>query len=149
MKTPVLILTIAMIAAGVIMIVNKPDPPVKRSRVAQPQKKSSLPLTTIEWTDTSYNMGKIVDGDQIEIVYTFKNTGKELLVFSNIQASCGCTIPEKPEKPILPGNTGTIKAVFNSKGRVGSNHKVLTAFANTNPGYQELVFDVEVTPSKQ
>lgn len=148
MKTPVFILAIAILAAGALMMVNKPTPPVKKIRVSKSNPPSNLPLTTIEWTDTSYNMGKIVDGEQVEIIYTFKNTGKEVLVFSSIQASCGCTIPEKPEKPILPGNTGTIKAVFNSKGRAGTNHKVLTAFANINGGYQELAFDVEVMPSK-
>ncbi len=149
MKTPVLILSIAIIAAGAIIMINKPEPPQKRISVIQTPAAKKLPTTTIEWNDTSYNMGKIIDGEQVEIVYTFKNTGKEVLVFSNIQASCGCTIPEKPEKPILPGNSGTIKAIFNSKGRIGSNHKVLTAYANIDGGSQELAFDVEVTPAKQ
>lgn len=149
MKTPVLILSIAIVAAGAIIMTNKPNPPARKTRLSQSIAAMNRPLTTVEWTDTSYNLGKIIYGEQVEVVYSFKNTGKEALVFSSIQASCGCTVPEKPEKPILPGNTGTIKAIFNSKGRVGSNHKALTAFANVERGYQELVFDVEVTPSKK
>lgn len=151
MKTPVIILALSIIAAGSIITLNKPEPPARRARIAQKatQPKSNLPSTTIEWKDTIFNAGTLVDGEQLEVVFSFKNTGSELLVFSDIKASCGCTIPEKPEKPILPGSGGIIKAIFNSKGRTGSNHKVLTAFANTKEGSQQLIFDVEVVNSKK
>ena len=66
------------------------------------------------------------------------------MVFSNVEASCGCTIAEKPELPIAPGKQGTIKATFNSSGRVGSNHKTLTAYLNTKEGTHPLTFDVNV-----
>lgn len=148
MKTPVLILLFSIIAAGAIIVLNKPTPPAKRTRlgnkVASTPAKSNLPVTTIEWKDTILNMGKINDGALLEVLYNFKNTGSEPLVFIDIKASCGCTIPEKPEKPVLPGDTGTIKAIFDSKGRLGTNHKVLTAYINTKEAIQQLVFDVEV-----
>lgn len=148
MKVPLLTLTIAVLAAGVTTIISKPDPPKKRNKNINYQKINTLPLTSIEWKDTSYYLGKVTDGAKVEILYTFKNTGNAVLIFNNIQASCGCTIPEKPEKAILPGDTGTIKAMFNSKGRIGTNHKVLTAYANIERGYQELIFDVEVEAVK-
>jgi hypothetical protein len=151
MKTPVIILALSIIAAGAIITVNKPEPLAKKARISNKPTppKSNLPSTTIEWKDTLFNAGTIVDGEELEVVYSFKNTGSEVLVFSDIKASCGCTIPEKPEKPILPGSPGIIKALFNSKGRIGSNHKVLTAFANTKEGSQQLIFDVEVVNSKK
>jgi hypothetical protein len=151
MKTPVIILALSIIAAGAIITVNKPEPLAKKARISNKPTppKSNLPSTTIEWKDTLFNAGTIVDGEELEVVYSFKNTGSEVLVFSDIKASCGCTIPEKPEKPILPGSSGIIKALFNSKGRIGSNHKVLTAFANTKEGSQQLIFDVEVVNSKK
>ena len=54
-----------------------------------------------------------------------------MLIIKNVTASCGCTIPEKPEEPIAPGNTGKIKATFDSRGRAGMNQKVITVVANT------------------
>lgn len=151
MKTPVIILALSIIAAGAIITLNKPEPPARRARIGNKATppRSNLPSTTIDWKDTLFNAGTIVDGEQLEVIYSFENTGSEVLVFSDVKASCGCTIPEKPEKPILPGNGGIIKAIFNSKGRLGSNHKILTAFANTKEGAQQLIFDVEVVNSKK
>ena len=40
------------------------------------------------------------------------------LVVTDANASCGCTVPEKPEKPILPGEMGFIKIVFDIIGRI-------------------------------
>ena len=42
------------------------------------------------------------------------------------RASCGCTVPEKPEKPFAPGEEGVIKAKFDSHGTsIGRNKKIL------------------------
>jgi hypothetical protein len=46
---------------------------------------------------------KIKEGEIVEVTYRFKNTGNMPLVVDNVSASCGCTVPEKPEEPIMPG----------------------------------------------
>ena len=89
-----------------------------------------------------------MEGTVVNVQFKFKNTGDKMLIVSDVAASCGCTVPEKPEKPIAPGADGIIKATFDSKGRMGSNHKVLTAIVNTENRTQQLVFNVEVVPSK-
>ncbi len=106
----------------------------------------SANLTTIEWLDTQeLNMGKMKEGMDLEVAFRFKNTGDKPLVISNVTAQCGCTIPETPKEPFLPGQTGTIKAKFNSAGRGGSvNTKEVYVDANLNPGRTVLVFKVEV-----
>ena len=50
-------------------------------------------------------------------------------------ASCGCTIPNKPEEPILPGEVGELDVIFKPKqGQVGSPvTKKITVVANTEP----------------
>jgi hypothetical protein len=72
------------------------------------------------------------------------NTGSKPLVIKNVQATCGCTVPEIPKEPVMPGKSGYIKAVFDSKGRAGENHKSITVFANTTPGEHKLDFSVNV-----
>lgn len=47
--------------------------------------------------------GKISKGSNGERVFIFTNTGTQPLIIKNIQSSCGCTVPKKPEKPIMPG----------------------------------------------
>jgi hypothetical protein len=89
-----------------------------------------------------------MEGTVVNVQFRFKNTGNKMLVITDVAASCGCTVPEKPEKPIAPGAEGVIKATFDSKNRIGTNHKVITVILNTENRTQQLVFDVEVIPSK-
>ena len=81
---------------------------------------------------------------RLNVEFEFTNTGTEMLIIKNVTASCGCTIPEKPEEPIAPGNTGKIKATFDSRGRAGMNQKVITVVANTKETIHTLIFDVDV-----
>ena len=101
-------------------------------------------FTSIEWIDKiEQTLPKIKEGDVIEITYRFRNTGTKPLVISDVTATCGCTVPEKPKEPILPGNEGLIKAKFDSHGKPGPNTKTLTVLANTN-GDKILSFSVDV-----
>lgn len=101
-------------------------------------------LTTIQWLDSIRHMGSVKSGEKVQIAYRFKNTGDKQLVVSNVVVSCGCTVAEKPERPIAPGEEGVIKAEFNSAGRIGSNHKTITVHTNTPGEVTSLLFDVDV-----
>ncbi len=107
----------------------------------------STAVTSIQWLDSTHReLGKIKLGEKVEVAYRFKNTGNKNLVIEDVQAQCGCTVPEKPEKPIAPGEEGVIKAVFNSEGRgAGTVRKGVTVRANTSEKSHELSFGVEVT----
>jgi len=102
-------------------------------------------LTKVEWLDgMDKDFGKITEGKILEVNFRFKNIGNKPLVISNVSASCGCTIPEIPKKPYAPGESGVIKASFNSSGKVGANSKQVNVFANIDPAMTTLVFRVEV-----
>jgi hypothetical protein len=104
--------------------------------------------TTVQWLDSVQNFGTVTDGEKVMITFHFKNTGTKPLVISNVQASCGCTVPSKPEEPIAPGAEGKITAEFNSAGRVGKATKNVTVTANTKEGMTNLLFEGEVLPKK-
>jgi hypothetical protein len=95
------------------------------------------PSTTMTFGEPTHDFGKIMDGDKVEHVFVFENTGSEPLVISNAKGSCGCTVPDWPKDPIKPGATGEIKVVYNSKGKgkVGgkNENKTVTITANTTP----------------
>lgn len=101
--------------------------------------------TTVQIIDSVFDFGKIAEGEVVEFSYRFKNVGKEALIVSNASASCGCTVPEKPEAPIKPGETGFIKVKFNSEGRAGVAHKTVTVQSNAVPAFPELLLKGEVT----
>lgn len=90
-------------------------------------------LTSIEWLDPIVqNLGSLTKDQTIEISYRFRNTGSKNLIIENVSAQCGCTIPEKPEKPFAPGEEGVIKAKFNGTGS-GTITKEIYVKANTSP----------------
>ncbi|MCU0334536.1 MAG: DUF1573 domain-containing protein [Chitinophagaceae bacterium] len=107
-------------------------------------------FTSIQWIDSVKNLGRLMEGQKAEVTFRFKNTGNKPLVIASVNASCGCTVPEKPEKPIMPGGEGSIKAVFDSNGRQGNNHKTISVSANTlGTQSHTLEFDVEVVGKQE
>jgi hypothetical protein len=103
-------------------------------------------LTSLQWIDSLRDFGKIKEGQKLEVVFAFKNTGDKPLVIANVQPGCGCTVAEKPEAPIAPGEEGKIKAVFDSNGKPGKVRKSMTVTANTNPSSWVVYFEGEVEP---
>lgn len=104
--------------------------------------------TSVEIIDSAYNFGKVVDGAKVEYSFRFKNTGSKPLVIVEASASCGCTVPQKPEKPVLPGETGFIKVVFDSKGRAGNTYKNITVVSNAKPEFPPLILTGDVVAAK-
>ncbi|MDB4648451.1 DUF1573 domain-containing protein [Crocinitomicaceae bacterium] len=85
--------------------------------------------------DKIYDAGTRVKGEVIEAVFNIENTGDYPLVFGEIKGSCSCTVADKPEAPILPGEKGVITAkVDTEKFRSNSEiSKYVTVLANTEP----------------
>jgi hypothetical protein len=108
--------------------------------------KDSSKYTSIQWLDsTVLNLGKVKEGTVVEVSYHFKNVGKYPLIITDVTPGCGCTVPEKPEKPYAPGEEGVIKAKFNSKDQhLGEIAKTVGVSSNTNPSYVNLIFRAEI-----
>lgn len=108
------------------------------------QQTAFKDTTSVQLIDSSYDFGKITSGEKVVYSYRFKNTGDKPLVISSASASCGCTVPERPEEPIMPGKTGVLKVVFNSEGRVGPTYKTVTVISNAYPAFPVLKLTGEV-----
>lgn len=86
--------------------------------------------------ENTHDFGTIPEGPKATYEFQFVNVGKSPLVITNAQASCGCTSPEFPREPILPGKKGKIKVTYTSEGHPGNFNKsvYLTSNAQTNDG---------------
>jgi hypothetical protein len=89
--------------------------------------------TTVKFEESSYDWGKMKEGDKMTHLFKFKNTGNNDLIISDARGSCGCTVPEWPKEPIKPGKGGEIKVVFDSAHKSGVQSKTVTINANTEP----------------
>ena len=60
--------------------------------------------------------------------FEFTNTGDAPLIITNVLSTCGCTVPTKPEAPIMPGKTGKIEVKYNMAP--GPIRKTITVESN-------------------
>jgi len=86
----------------------------------------------------SHDFGKIEEGVQATVTFTFKNTGNAPLVLNSVKASCGCTTPKWTKEPVAPGAEGAVTAIYNSKGRPGNFTKTITVTHNGEGGTEFL-----------
>lgn len=150
MRPVILIFSAFIIAAFLLITCQQQEVKTEPNVVAAPgvEPVKPKPITSIQWIDSAKNLGKVREGEKIEISYRFRNTGNEILIINNIVVSCGCTVAEKPEAPIAPGAEGAIKATFDTKGRVGTNHKTMAVYTNTKEAVSTVAFEVEVLANK-
>ena len=85
----------------------------------------------IEFKTETVDYGEIAKGADGVRVFEFTNTGNAPLIISKVSSSCGCTIPKKPEAPILPGKTGEISVKYDTN-RVGPIRKAITVISNAD-----------------
>lgn len=94
-------------------------------------------LADIKLDKTVHDYGNIKQGDNGECEFKFINNGKEPLVITNCMGSCGCTVPQCPKEPILPGKSGVIKVKYDTQ-RVGPIYKTVTINSNAKSGTQTI-----------
>ena len=115
---------------------------------AQNALKKNGPV--ISWVSTTHDFGDIYQGDKVEHTFEFTNGGSEPLVITNVEVTCGCTVPKGwTRDPILPGNKAEIVISFNSSGKYGRQNKVVTVISNaTNADAAQLTFSANVLEKK-
>ena len=116
--------------------------------IGQKQEITSGPILT--WETASHDFGDIEQGDKVEYTYRFTNSGSEPLIITNVTTQCGCTTPKGwPRDPVPPGGKGEIIAAFNSAGKFGKQHKVVTIVSNAvNSEGAQLILNVNVLEKK-
>lgn len=97
----------------------------------EPQNVTQGPHASIEFEQQEFNFGTITQGEKVKNVFVFTNTSETPLIIYNAKGSCGCTVPEWPREPILPGESSQLMVVFDSKGKKGNTAKRVTITANT------------------
>ena len=92
--------------------------------------------------ETTIDYGTIERGADGSRIFKFTNTGDEPLVITNVRSTCGCTVPKKPTEPILPGKTGEIEVIYDTK-RPGPIRRTITVYSNA----EKDVFPLRITGS--
>ncbi|MEO5789406.1 MAG: DUF1573 domain-containing protein [Gelidibacter sp.] len=88
-------------------------------------------VAKIEFKTDVIDYGTIQKGADGVRVFEFTNTGTAPLIVSKVTSTCGCTVPKKPEKPILPGEKGQIEVKYDTQ-RVMPIRKTITVLSNAD-----------------
>ena len=84
----------------------------------------------IKFDKSSYAFGKVPKDKPVSVEFAFTNPGKKPLIIEDATAECGCTKPEYPQKPIMPGKTGIIKVTYDAKEKGVFTKKVTVKLVN-------------------
>ncbi len=117
-----------------------------KAKLAEIEKKEAERLrkikenqTTLSFDKLTHDFGDVPAETDVSTEFTVTNTGDKPLIIEDVKASCGCTMPKKPEKPILPGESDVIAVTFHSKpGQVNEIKKTITVTANTEEKIHQL-----------
>lgn len=89
------------------------------------QGATSTSGAKIEFEKTVHDFGANPQGVPVTYDFVFRNTGDEPLVLQSVKASCGCTTPNWPREPIMPGQESNITVKYNM-ARAGNFTKTIT-----------------------
>jgi len=124
------------------------NPNLNTLPITEPTAPNTGPVTNIKFATDVVNFGKIKAQSENNYAFEFVNTGTEPLLIENAKGSCGCTVPNWPKDPIMPGEKGAIDVVYRPKTRdsEGEDKKTVTVFSNTNPKTTVLTVKAMVSP---
>jgi hypothetical protein len=96
------------------------------------------------FANEGFSAGKIIQGEKVAHSFTLENRGKSDLIIFSVNPSCGCTVAKWDKKPIAPGKSVSIDVVFDSKGKIGLQHKTIVVESNAKPESKILSLACEV-----
>jgi Protein of unknown function (DUF1573) len=77
--------------------------------------------------DVNYGVIKRDSDGAREVIVT--NKGNFPLIITSCSATCGCTVPNCPQDPIMPGKSEVIKITYNTHN-IGEFSKNVTVYSN-------------------
>lgn len=105
--------------------------------------------TTIEIEDNYRHYYPILAGQEQDISFNIKNTGKNPLMVTDIVTSCGCLKVNADKMfSIPPGKERLLTLSYNSAKNIGYVKHYISLYGNFQTSeIEELIFDINVVPN--
>jgi len=127
--TSILLVSFAFLLIGISVTVNAQD--------------EAKPASSIAWTSTTIDFGKIEQGKPVSAEFEFKNPSMVPLIINSVRPTCGCTVADYPKEPIQPGKSGKISITYNAAAS-GFFQKSIVVTTNASEGNTSLLIKGEV-----
>ncbi|MCT4586451.1 MAG: DUF1573 domain-containing protein [Carboxylicivirga sp.] len=93
----------------------------------------------LEFTELSYNFGKLKHGDVVGHRFMVVNKGKYPVTIQKVKHGCGCTDAVFTKKPINASDTAFVEVIFDTNGWQGRQVKQVVVIANDSIKKHELL----------
>ena len=129
------------------IIADEPTEEDLKKELSESELEKLSNITSMSFDKIVHDYGKVIIDSDNKAIFTVTNTGKKPLIIENVAASCGCTTPKKPEKPIPPGKSDQIEVGFKPRdGQLNEQEKTITVSANTDSKMEVLKIKAFVLP---
>ncbi|HTL54520.1 MAG TPA: DUF1573 domain-containing protein, partial [Candidatus Limnocylindrales bacterium] len=99
----------------------------------------------IAFAEPVFDFGRVESGKVVSHDFAFTNVGDQILIIQDVRPACGCTtLTNWANKPVPPGESGSIPILFNSGGMAGPIGKFLKVISN-DPKQPEFVLRFNAT----
>jgi len=106
---------------------------------------ASFAIAEIEWERKEATLVVHPAQRRATVEFKFRNAGNEAIEFLSLRPSCGCLSIYPEKKRYLPGESGTLKVVFDLANRIGPQEKSIKITTSNNPTKtQRLVVKVNI-----
>ncbi|MFO8088133.1 MAG: DUF1573 domain-containing protein [Bacteroidales bacterium] len=129
MKQRIVFLTMMLLASFTVIGQNRAETPSGPS---------------IQFEQEVYDYGTIKQYSDATCQFEFKNAGKQPLVITKVVTSCGCTVPDYPKSPIMPGETSQLQVTYDSS-KLGKINNQIVVRTNAEEGTVILKIKGKVT----
>ncbi|WP_306640087.1 DUF1573 domain-containing protein [Sanyastnella coralliicola] len=91
-----------------------------------------------------HKFDKVEEGEQLEHVFPFTNTGDAPLIITKYDVECVCTKAFFPKEPILPGESAEVRVTFDTEGKIGWQYRTIKLYSNSKNPVTEIELRVKV-----
>lgn len=119
-------------------------------RGEKPAPATPTAATALQFDRTTCDLGAIREEDgPVTRTFAFRNTGTRPVAILSATATCGCTLPEYPRKPVLAGEEGVISITYDPTNRPGAFDRTVTVTLSDSGSPLRLRIAGTVIPRKK
>ncbi len=105
-------------------------PPAPAPAPSQPEPAPAQGTPSIKWEQAEYDFGSVYQQEQPEHEFVFTNAGTAPLRIEQVITTCACAVGKTPDKPIAPGENGSITVTFLAGRMRGKTTKYIFVVSN-------------------
>jgi hypothetical protein len=106
-------------------------------------------LSQIVFTQPVQDIGKVVEGEKVEIRFTYYNSGAQDLYITKVETSCGCTQVAWEKEAIPHGASGFLNVLFDSRSYSGLQTKAIRVSTNSRKKVEMLAITADIIPNEK